>query len=110
MLFEILWFHGYVRLSKYSFEIDGQSPETWPLEKGWREMLPPELHVFAGNFLGQSFQDVTPFRFQPGFPPKVLLAPPPSGKTVSRVAKKPLIQSFETCVQVLTRCFPAESL
>jgi hypothetical protein len=86
MLFEILWSHGYFRLNKYKIEIKGQPAETWPLDKeGWREMLPRELHDFAGNFLGHSFPDITPFSFKFALPPKVRLAPPPSGETVSRL-------------------------
>ncbi|GAX09310.1 hypothetical protein FisN_32Hh006 [Fistulifera solaris] len=86
MLFEILWSHGYFRLNKYKIEIKGQPAETWPLDKdGWREMLPKELHDFAGNFLGHSFPNITPFCFKFALPPKVRLAPPPSGETATHL-------------------------
>ncbi len=81
MLFHILYCQGYALCNKYSCEKEGQDAETWPLEKDWREMLPPELHCFAGNFLGRSFKnDAMPFSFEKGCPPSIKLAPPPSGK------------------------------
>lgn len=95
MLFEILWYHGYARFRKYVAAIKGQPREKWPLANGWREMLPPELHDFAGNFLGPASNDATPFRNEPsGFswiPPKVKLAPPPNGKTVSTRMQAPFL-------------------
>lgn len=81
MLFEILWFQGYARFQKYEFETDENVATSWPLAKSWRESLPPELHMFAGNFLGQSYKnDAMPFSFQFGLTPKVELAPLPNGK------------------------------
>ena len=91
MLFEILWCHGYVRLNKYKDALQGQPAATWPPDKDWRDMLPKELHVFAGNFLGPSSRDKTPFQFQAAFPPKVSLAPPPSGITVRYICTNEVI-------------------
>lgn len=112
LLFNMLWSYGYGETNKYKCQLKDIEANMWPPKEGWREMLPPALHGFAGNFLGRCNKGKMPFHFKAsfGFPPKVELelAPPPSGTTVSSLSKQII---FNCCSRVsLVLLAPVELL